>query len=107
MISRVKRYRRVAVMYLEASANWPGRSLYSIRPSLYGNSPDAIRSRSWNRRLTDIAVPEDFPSSSATPFRFIAAAANESLGGTTAIDVEIGNGHHVACYFPVLEKLSK
>ena len=105
---------RVAVMYLGSVCELaPVEALYS-RPAhpytaaLLGAIPQPVPG---NRRLADIAVPNDFPSSIGPPSgcrfhprcpRMKALCAEQPPRMS-----EIENGHHVACHFPLLENLSK
>jgi peptide/nickel transport system ATP-binding protein len=105
---------RVAVMYLGTICELaPVEALFS-RPAhpytaaLIGAIPQPVPG---NRRLADIAGPNDFPSSVDPPsgcrfhprcLRMKAPCAEQPPRMS-----EIENGHHVACHFPLLENLSK
>jgi peptide/nickel transport system ATP-binding protein len=105
---------RVAVMYLGSICELaPVEALYShpahpYTATLLNAIPQPVPG---NRRLTDIAVPEDFPSFISPPsgcrFHRRCPRMKAPCAEQPPLMSEIGNGHHVACYFPVLEKLSK
>ena len=105
---------RVAVMYLGGICELaPVEALYS-RPAhpytaaLLNAIPQPVPG---NRRLTDITVPDDFPSLISPPsgcrFHPRCPRMKAPCVEQPPLMSEIENGHHVACHFPVLEKLSK
>ena len=105
---------RVAVMYLGTICELaPAEALYSspVHPYTAALLSAIPKTFSGNRRLGNIAVPNDFPSSIGLPTgcRFHPRCPRmESLCAEKQPRMrEIESGHQVACHFPILENLSK
>jgi peptide/nickel transport system ATP-binding protein len=104
---------RVAVMYLGSICELaPVEALYShpahpYTAALLNAIPQPVPG---NRRLTDITGPEDFPSRISPPsgcrFHPRCPRRKAPCAEQPPLMAEIENGHHVACHFPVLDKLS-
>jgi peptide/nickel transport system ATP-binding protein len=105
---------RVAVMYLGGICELaPVEALYShpahpYTATLLNAIPQPVPG---NRRLMDITVPDDFPSLISPPsgcrFHPRCPRMKAPCAEQPPLMSEIENGHHVACHFPILEKLSK
>ena len=105
---------RVAVMYLGSFCELaPVEALYSHPAHPYTRALlDAIpQAVPGNRRLPGTTLPEDFPPLISPPsgcrFHHRCPRMKAPCAEQPPLMSEIENGHHVACYFPVLEKLSK
>jgi peptide/nickel transport system ATP-binding protein len=101
---------RVAVMYLGGICELaPVEALYSHPAHPYTAALlDAIpQPVPGNRRLTDITVPDDFPSLSSPPsgcrFHLRCPRMKAPCVEHPPLMMEIEHGHHVACHFPILE----
>jgi peptide/nickel transport system ATP-binding protein len=104
---------RVAVMYLGTICELaPVKALYSCPAHPYtAVLLNAIpRPTPENRRLADITAPNDFSSSIGPPsgcrFHPRCQQMEALCAEQQPLMLEIENGHHVACHFPLLENLS-